>query len=399
MKRKLLLISAILFGVVLLTLAVSAVLYSPEYMRRVLIYGESDVDDHLIFPERTIQKSSTPHAYREELRGSLSTMKVPYESEGKPYEKTLSQLVTESDTSALIIIHQDALVYEQYADGYHRESINTSFSAVKSMVSLLVGVAIEEGHINSVLDPISMYIQEFQGSPVESITIEELLLMRSNIRYREGVLWFTDDAKTYYMPDLRELVLKNLKVDPGYDGRFHYNNYHPLLLGMILERSTGEDVSHFFQRRVWDPIGAEYDASWSLDSVESGFEKMESGLNFRPIDLAKIGSMILHQGAWNGNRVVSEAWVSTSTRADFPIDAEDYRNSFLVDRQVGYKYMWYSMENHQGGMDRYAAGKYGQYLYISPENKTVIVRTGASSGGVDWWPGVLKHIASMTSEF
>lgn len=78
-----------------------------------------------------------------------------------------------------------------------------------------------------------------------------------------------------------------------YNGRFYYNNYHPLLLGLISERSIGQSVYEFFGCEIWQKIGAEYDAYWSVDSNKSGFGKMESGINFRAVDFLKIGSMVL----------------------------------------------------------------------------------------------------------
>ena len=126
---------------------------------------------------------------------------------------------------------------------------------------------------------------------MESITIEDLLLMRSDIRYEEGNIWFGDVAKTYYMPNLRDLALSPDELTTKYEGKFHYNNYHPLLLGIILERSTGKHVAEYLEEKLWRKMGAEQDASWSLDSEESGFEKMESGINFIAIDFVKIGSM------------------------------------------------------------------------------------------------------------
>lgn len=195
------------------------------------------------------------------------------------------------------------------------------------------------------------------------------------------------------MPNLRDLALHHIRFDADYAGQFHYNNYHPLILGIILERATGMHVAEYFQKKIWDKIGAEYDASWSLDSEDSGFEKMESGLNFKSIDYAKIGSMLLHGGKWNGNTVVSENWIGLSTIASEPLAKSDIDSAFLKGVEVGYQYMWYSIKNDKGGHDFFSAGKFGQYIYISPENDTVIVRTGKSTGMVDWWPDVFKQMA------
>ena len=374
---------------------VSAVLFSPQYMFRILRYGESDVNDRQIFPERPIKRSDYPYGYARGIKDSLDLVKLS----GR--EQTLGSFLEGTDTTAFLIIQGDVLVYEYYPDGLDASSWQTSFSSAKSMLSLLVGIAIDEGRIGSVNDPLFLYVPEFKGTGFESVTIRELLRMRSKIDYREGMLWFGDDARTYYDPDLRRLALEEMSVDADYDGRFHYNNYHPLLLGLILERATGMPVSDYFASRVWQKIGAQYPASWSLDSEESGFEKMESGLNFRAIDFAKVGSMVLHGGSFHGERVVSSSWLLESLVPKEEYQAADYAGSFLEGRNTGYQYLWYSVldEGEEAKeADVFAAGKYGQFLYVSRKNDVVMVRTGSSAGGVDWWPDLLHELAELVAE-
>ena len=375
----------------------SALLYSPEYMYRVLRYRESDIRDYLIFPKNEIIKSAQPINYSYEIDNRIREMKVTYSMSGKLTESNFESFLSSTNTMSFIVIHDDIVVFEGYYNGYSESSINTSFSAAKSMVSLLVGIAIDEGYIKSEDQLIEEFIEELKDTEIGKVTIKDLLSMRSPIKYREGLLWFVDDAKTYYMPDLRKLAISGTEIDPDYKGKFHYNNYHPLLLGIIIERSTGKSVTDYFQEKMWNKIGAKYNASWSIDSKKSKFEKMESGLNFRAIDFAKVGSMLLHKGVWNENRIVSEQWIDKSTVAEFPLVEEEYKDSFLKNKETGYKYMWYSTITQKSRIDYYALGKYGQFLYISPENNTVIVRTGVNSGDVDWWPDILKELASKVA--
>jgi CubicO group peptidase (beta-lactamase class C family) len=382
-----------LAGFLLAVLIVSAAVYSPSYMARILVNGESKITDYRLFPEREIARGERVYTYQTLPDEALPQAEIRYLSGGEQRTETLEQLLEENGTTSCLVIKDDVLVYEAYFNGYARDSVETSFSSVKSLDSLLIGLAIEDGAIHSVQDRISDYIPEFTGTPFEGITIEQLLLMRSPIDYREGLAWFSDDAKTYYAPDLRNLALNQMRIDPAYAGQFHYNNYHPLLLGIILERATGMHVADYFRWKIWSRIGAEFDASWSLDSKQSGFEKMESGLNFRSIDYAKIGSMLLHDGAWNGEQIVPARWLEASVIAPEPLSNEDVSGGFFPDIPIGYRYMWYSTENAQGGHDFFSAGKYGQYIYVSPENDVVIVRTGFDVGEVDWWPGVLAQIA------
>ncbi|MHC1694051.1 MAG: serine hydrolase domain-containing protein [Eubacteriales bacterium] len=377
-------------------LLLSAVIFSPEYIFRVITNGESKITDYMVFPERLINKSTNPYTYTYALKDDFIKAQVNYESDGNIKTIPLDEVLKNNGTTSFIVIHDDKIICEEYFNGYNSNSVETSFSSVKSLVSMMIGMAIEDGYIDSVNQSITYYIPEFAGTEFEDITIENLLMMRSKIRYNEGFVWFTDDAKTYYYPDLRNLALNHMNIDNRYSGKFHYNNYHPLLLGIILERATGMNVTDYFHKKIWDKIGAEYSASWSLDSEQSGFEKMESGFNFKSIDYVKVGSMLLHDGEWNGYNVLNNEWVKLSTIAQNPLSSDDTDNDFFNEFNVGYKYMWYSIEDKRGGYDFYSAGKYGQYLYISKGNNTVILRTGMSEGSVDWWPDVLRQVAILS---
>ena len=364
-------------------------MFSPTYLRRVLTHWDSDVSDYKIFSERMIEKSGTPFVYAKEEDPSIGGIAV-----GDPNRaQSLDAFVESTKTTSFLIVKNDKIVYEKYANGYDENSINTSFSMAKSVVSLLIGKAIEEGYIQSVYQPISDFIQEFSDEEIGKTTIEDLLLMRSEIVYDEDkFLWFGDDSLTYWHNDLRKLALSHTELTEKYQGRFHYNNYHPLLLGIVLERATGVTVSEFFGREIWRKIGAEYDASWSLD-YEGGFEKMESGINFRAKDFLKIGSMVLHGGFWNGEQIVDGDWLKKSTLCAFPIDAGEYAGTFLEGRNIGYQYMWYSTpSNDSSGYDIVAWGKSDQILYISPSSGFVILRTGKADGGVSDWVRTLKEL-------
>lgn len=380
---------AVITVIFLILCIVTMSMYSPIFLGRVLTHWDSSVEDYKIFPKRIIQKSQQPYTYEKNVKTSLKDLEAEYS--GK--KKTLSQFVRSTDTTSLIIVKGDEIIYEQYENGYNEDSVFTSFSMAKSVVSLLIGKAIENGYIASVEEPIENYIEEFKNKEIGKITIEQLLLMRSSIVYDEDKpLWFGDDTLTYWHSDLRKLALSHTQTTDKYNGKFHYNNYHPLLLGIILERSTGMSVSGFFESEIWQKIGAEYDASWSFDSDKYGFEKMESGINFHAVDFLKIGSMILHDGYWNGNQIINNEWLNLSALCEFPIDESQYDNSFLAGKNTGYKYMWYCTPSEQVGYDIFAWGKFDQILYVSPANELVILRTGKTDGGVDNWANALQEI-------
>jgi CubicO group peptidase (beta-lactamase class C family) len=346
---------------------------------RAMIWRESDVGDQHRFPARRIPAGARVSPLRVGVEAELVS------SEGKGLDESLR----ETDTLAFLVVHEDRLVHERYFDGATRESLQTSFSAAKSFVSTLVGIAIDEGVIESVEDPVTDYVPELaeRDPRFKSITLRHLLTMSSGIRYEEGGFPrpFGDDTYTYYGVDLREVALDRVRIDGPPGLAWQYNNYHPLLLGLVLERATGMSVSDFMARRLWQPLGAEADATWNLDSERSGFEKLESGLNARPVDYARFGLLFLHDGEWNGRRIVSEDWVRAATGADPTTDSAYYH---------GYRYFWWLDVERPGRF--YALGKYGQYIYVAPDADAVVVRLGRDWGvGNITWLATFREIADQ----
>ena len=154
-------------------------------------------------------------------------------------------------------------------------------------------------------------------------------------------------------------------------------------------------VAEYLQERFWKPMGAEFPASWSLDSEESGFEKMESGINARAIDYARFGLIFLHNGNWNGAQILPEAWVAESTQPLRP----DPRRWELVPEWQGftryYAYHWWGLDNPEGTYDFYAHGKYDQIVYVAPRKNVFIVRLGNAPDENVRWPLVLHNIVDQ----
>jgi CubicO group peptidase (beta-lactamase class C family) len=340
---------------------------------RALIWRESDVGDQHRFPARRIPAGGRASPLRAGVEADLVV---------NGERKGLDAFLPDTETLALLVVHEDRLVHERYYNGATRESLQTSFSAAKSFVSALVGIAIDAGLIDSIEDPVTKYLPELAARDPEfrEITLRHLLTMSSGIRYREGGFpSLGDDTYTYYGVDLRDVALNRTRVQQPPGLAWVYNNYHPLLLGLVLERTTRTSVSDFMARRLWQPLGAEADATWSLDSESSGFEKLESGVNARPVDYARFGLLFLHNGEWNGRRIISEDWVRESTGAEPATDLAYYH---------GYRYFWWIDVERPGRF--YALGKYGQYIYVAPDADAVVVRLGR-----DWGVGNITWLATF----
>lgn len=357
----------------LLVVWLAAHLFTPySQWARAIAWLDSDFDDYKRFPLRTIANAGPTFDFQRPSAEVQQRYAPALAALGDGQK--LDDFLKDSDTVAFLVIKDDVLLYEGYFNGYNRESTVTSFSVAKSFVSALVGIAIAEGYIGSVEDPITRYVPELlaKDQRFQKITLRHLLTMASGIRYREqGVPW-SDSAATYYAPDLRAVALSSpIAGEPGQ--AFHYNNFHPLLLGLVLERTTGRPVVQYLEEKIWKPLGMEAPGSWSLDSEHSGFEKMESGINGRAIDFAKFGRLFLNRGNWNGVPVVPAAWVDESTRRDTTTDPAPH-----------YQYLWWVNTKATGSHQYYAAGKHGQYVYIVPEQNLIFVRFGRTDRYRHW---------------
>jgi CubicO group peptidase (beta-lactamase class C family) len=300
------------------------------------------------------------------------------------------------NTQAFIVIQDDAILFEKYFNETGRDSLLTSFSVAKSFASALIGIAITEGYIHSVDDPITDYLPELAAREpgFEDITIRHLLMMASGLDY-QNMRWAIlngDDPLTTYYPDQRKAALEFPQIINSPGEYFQYNKYHPQLLGMILERTTGKTVTQYMQEKIWDPLGMEFGGSMSLDSESSGFEKMEAGINARAIDYAKFGRLYLQNGEWEGEQVIPSSWIEESIRVDQEgHGSAHYPDEFgqmIYDSLGGYyKYLWYGYFREGDDFDFTAEGDHGQYIYISPSKKLIIVRNGTAYGELgneDW---------------
>ena len=316
---------------------------------------------------------------------------------GKARKEVLGDLLKRTGTRAFLIVKDDKLIYETYLES-SRTEVNTSFSSAKSFNSALIGAAIAEGKIRSVNDPVIKYIPEISGRGLDELTIRDLLLMNSGISYVEGdelpfyYAPFADDPLTYYPPDLRKVALSVEASDTPIGEAFRYNNYHPLLEGVIIERVAGMSVAEYLQEKFWKPMGAEFPASWSLDSETSGFEKMESGINARAIDFARFGLIFLHDGFWNGVQILPESWVRESTEPLRPDPRVWKTFPEWLDYGGYYKYHWWGINDADGSYDFCAQGRYGQIIYVAPRKNVVIVRLGDELDENVIWPLAIHDI-------
>lgn len=388
------------------------------FLARDIVWGPSDVWDYQKFPARSVNNAPPTFQFKQNPRPELfQSMIITYKQGGQVKEAKLVDLLKASQTTSFLVIKDDALVYEGYFNGYNRDSIVTSFSMAKSVTSALIGIAIDEGYIGSVDDPIIAYLPEMRDKGLDGVTIRHLLLMASGIKYVSddeitglaALSPFSDDSLSYSYPNLRSQALSMPPAPNGFPkgpgAEFNYNNYNPTLLGIILERTTHRSVAEYLQEKIWKPLGMAYPASWSLDSKESGFEATLCCVNGRAIDFAKFGLLFLHNGNWNGQQIISAQWVKESTspyptnpNGDIAWRANTWFSDWRTPTEHGigyYKYQWWGRLKPDGSYAFIAVGHLGQRIYVAPQHNAVAVRFGISDEGVDAWEAVLASVIAQ----
>lgn len=272
--------------------------------------------------------------------------------------------------AAFLVVKQSELVYEKYWDTFNENSLTNSFSVAKTFTALLIGIAIDEGKINSVDDAVGDYLPEYKSNP--ELKIKHLLTMSSGINFDESYQSpFGHMAKAYYGTDLKKLNEPySVTEEPG--KTFRYLGGNTLILSFILEKVTGTTISDYMSEKVWKPIGAKNDALWNLDH-KNGVEKAYCCFYSNAQDFARIGQLYLNKGKWNGQTIVTEKYINASITPNYNLKDE---NGKVVDF-YGYQ-LWTAYYKNMDVF--YARGIKGQYIIVIPEKQLVIVRLGHERG-------------------
>jgi CubicO group peptidase (beta-lactamase class C family) len=395
MKNKIILISIL-----------SSILLNSCYIGRFIFWNFADINDYKKFQKATIEKPETPFHFIDAVN-KKNIDSITWN--GNTYE--LSSFLKEKNSVSFLIIRNDSILYEQYFDGYDSSGIVPSFSASKSIVSALVGIAVGEGYIKNVNQPITDFFPELNKETFGKITIEHLLNMRSGIQYSESYFNpFGNVAKGYYGRNLAK-KLKTLKTKEEPDKHFDYVSYNTQLLGFIVERATGKRLAEYLEEKLWKPMGMEFDASWSIDSKKHNEVKAFCCLNARARDFAKFGRLYLNNGNWNGKQLIPEEWVKKSTT--ITKDSKDSFYSYQWWHNIKYQkvsdtatensnspYKIIDLSDGKGKTEKYrtipqndflANGFLGQFIYVYPAKNIIIVRLGSKSDV--YWPRLFLEMA------
>jgi CubicO group peptidase (beta-lactamase class C family) len=351
-----------------LTLLLTCLFLSSCHVGRYLWWNFADIRDGERFP-------SLPVASGDEMQPLIDgsnnlTFEVPEKFNPESKWKDFDHFLERHHTVAFIVMRDDTVLYEKYFHGFDDSTQLPSFSISKVMVSALTGIAIDEGFICSTEQPITFFMTGLRPE-FDIITIEDLLNMRSGIRFSENY-WnpFAGIAKYYYGTNLLRYS-RRLKIRHAPDQEYDYIGVNTFLLGQVIEQATSQNLSSYLEQKIWIPLGMESGASWSIDHPRNQNIKSFCCINAVARDFARFGRLYLNKGNWDGNQIISEDWVTASTSI-----MNDSRDS----QGYPYTYHWRVLEN--GAF--FAKGILGQYLYVYPEKKLVFVRLGKKYAGIDW---------------
>ena len=252
-----------------------------------------------------------------------------------------------SNTQAAILIKGSSIIAEYYADNFGKESIVTSWSVAKSFTSTLIGIAIDEGYINSIEDPITDYLPDWKGQDQDKILLKHLLSMRSGME---------DHGFVYVVTDMVSHSLdRDVIRPPGI--AFRYSNEDSMLLGEIVQNATGISFQEYADKKLFNLI--DVDETWWTD--QAGSTISYSSIDMTPREFAKFGLMIAQEGSWQGQQIVSPDWVKLATSK--------------YDDLMSYGFQWWTSETKEIDYPFFSAkGLDGQLIYIWPEIDLVFVR-------------------------
>ena len=320
-----------------------------------------------LFPTRRVEASGTAAP----LPRTEAKLDFTYSYAGQV--RAASEIFDRTYTNALVIVKHGRIVFETYRNLTDAQSHFISFSMAKSITSILVGLALADGSIRSLDEPITAYVPELSHSAYDGVTIQQALDMRSGANYLE--VYVADqpnllatafeesfvERRTHFADYARVMTRA---YPPG--THYNYSTFETCVLGWVLERATKRPLAEYMTERLWKPAGMESYGFWMLDGPDqAGREFAGGGYNATARDYARIGLLMLNAGRVGDRQVVPERWVRESTQPAVRQAADP------TEPEVGYHDQWWPLVGSQAFMAR---GLQGQAIFVDPATDTVIVK-------------------------
>lgn len=350
-------IACISVGIVLL-LAVGY-LSLPYYARQALIHLMPVIDDLEIFHRHVVHHDAS------------DVWKWPKAADYNSYSLSGEDAayLDSLHTVSFLVIRRDSILFEDYRDGWNDTLTSNLYSATKTIVGLLTGVALDEGKIYSLDDKVSRYLPIYNKGVQADVTLRHLLTMSGGMAWDESYAsLFSVTTQGYYGNDLYGLVT-GLEVTEHPGVQFSYRSGETQLLAFVLEAATGQTLSDYAEEKLWKPMQAERNAYWLLDK-ENGDEKAFCCFHTTARDVARLGSLLLHHGNWRGKQLVSPAYMDEMLRS-----ASYLKDQWGKDALSYYGFQVWLMD-YRGETVPCMRGMLGQYIYALPSEDAVVVRLG-----------------------
>jgi CubicO group peptidase (beta-lactamase class C family) len=302
-------------------------------------------------------------------------------TDGDGATRTVADMLAATYTDGFLVAHDSRIVAETYLNGMERGTLHLSQSVVKSFTSALVGILVGAGE----LDPdrlVSDYVPELARCGYRGATLSQVLDMRSGVKFGEDYLAPDSevaalDRASGWKPrrdaadtlSIKELIL-TLQQERPHGGAFLYRSIETEVLGWIISNVTGQDLATFMSNALWQPMGAEADASITID--HEGTALADGGLNATLRDYARFGQLFLDCGARGTKQVVPESWVRACRTGDVAAFKPNYAARFAEFEDAAYSRQWWALDINKGISA--ARGIYGQLIYIDPRRRLVAVK-------------------------
>ena len=279
----------------------------------------------------------------------------------------LDDYLDKSKTTALIIIKNDSLLYEKYNLGGAKDKARIVFSVSKAVTAILTSIAHEEGLID-INQKVADFIPEFAKDERKEIEIHHLLNMTS------GLDWMDHDnivklGFLYYNKNQAKFIIKNAKPVHKPGTHHAYKSLSTQILGICLERAIKKPISEYLQEKIWQPLGMKHDAYVTLDSKKKHNTRAFGGMAMTAEDMARLGKLLLNEGQWQGKQIIPTWFMNTLTETRST--KENWCNDRLCFKRNGYHW-----GDYQNNNTYWASGYLGQYIFIDPVNKVILVRQG-----------------------
>jgi CubicO group peptidase (beta-lactamase class C family) len=319
-----------------------------------------------VVPARRVAKAPQPRA----LKAVPQQPDIAYTWRNRP--DTVESFLARSRNTGLLVMQGDTVLVERYQYDRKPEHRFQSFSMAKTVVAMLVGIALAEKKIESIDDLAQRYVPELKGQPYGETSLRHLLTMSSGVTFREDYDGRDDVAilarKTLYHQGRggAETVSSFTTRERPAGERFYYASGETQVLGLVLRAATGRTLADYLTEKIWQPMGAEADASWLVDA--GGYETGYMGLNATLRDWGRLGMLLANDGALDGRQIIPADWVRAATTAEAP-----HLRVGTATQYNGYGYQTWLI--HPTERMFALLGVRGQAVMIDPKSKVVVVHT------------------------